>query len=63
MDADVAPLLHTYDAAPAGAALRVAEAPWHAEKVPDITGTGLVLIVTACDVEPVQPFALVTVTV
>ena len=63
IEADVAPLFHKYDNAPAGAALSVADEPWHAANVPEITGIGLAFIVTDCDVEPVQPFALVTVTV
>lgn len=61
IDAEVAPVFHAY-VKPAGA-LSVAVLPWQATNVPLIVGTGLLLMVTSCDVEPTQPLASVTVTV
>ena len=47
---------------PAGA-FSVADAPWHAAKVPEITGTGVGLTSTFAFAVAVQPPFAVTVTV
>ena len=58
----VAPVLHTYEADPAGAHIWV-ELPEQNASVPVIDGAGLELTVVVADVLPEHPFAFVTVTV
>ena len=44
-------------------AVSVAALPWQTENVPVIFGTGLEVMVTACEAVPVHPLLLVAVTV
>jgi hypothetical protein len=62
IDAVVAPVLHKYELKPEDA-VSIEVAPWQMEKLPPIAGVGLLFIITDCETDPVQPLALVTVTV
>lgn len=58
----VAPVFHKYEMYPA-VAVNVAALPWQTVNVPVMLGTGLEVMVTACEALPVHPLVLVTVTV